>query len=656
MEQHMGKVIPHAANLVDTGSQSSNPVNAHQKHEIWKAIAKKVWTLVVHKRHSLCCQKRWEVLRRATQLSSKMMRLHPKHSSDKYFQKSFTGQLHISSIIMDYKQGAFLCAVLQVFLCQPVLMQWSFSVPGEITALEGSCLVIPCTFTGSIPGSDRPPAFTWCLWIRNWYPVVYSKDSPNVLPRYEGRTRLVGDLEDHNCTLQINHVTREDADTYYALIERKYYLGISVKVSNTPAQPTVTDPGTMSEGLPVTITCSVEHTCPAQPPTLAWDKIMSNGRVYHEELSEGRWRTVLLLNYTPAAEHHMEDFVCSATYPSGKTTTQSIRLSIRYAPKNTTAAEEYHGKTIKEGDTVTLWCFSQGNPIANTYRWFEGPHKTPILGYAATFTVKNISWDGGPYVCTAENDLGTGESPLLHLNIQHAPKGVDAVLVEDPEEGNPMELSCATKSSNPRETHFTWYKNENVIQEGKTLKIESTAMDDAGVYHCMAQNAIGNTSSAPVTVKVKPARSNSTFPVLGGVAAAIFLILLLLVIFIIIRVKKKKAPMLVKENPPPAATEYERHVENQEEIPMNEHLYGNIDDYIHVRGRNERGPMQEYPELIDPKCNDVEESYSQLPGRQQEEQVSEELNYATILHFESSETAPTPSTGEEIVEYATVRR
>ncbi|XP_078507174.1 B-cell receptor CD22-like [Lissotriton helveticus] len=560
---------------------------------------------------------------------------------------------------MDYKQGVFLCALLQVLLWQPVLMQWSFSVPREITALEGSCLVIPCTFTGSIVRSDRRLTFTWSLWRSNSYPEVYNnKDPKNVLPQYKGRALLVGDLEDQNCTLQINSVTREDADTYYPLIEWEYSHSVSVEVSGTPERPTVTSLQTMTERVPRNITCYAEHTCPAHPPTLAWDKIKGNVSVYHEELLDGIWRTLLVLTYTPAAEHHMEQFVCSATYPSGKSASKSITLSIRYAPKDTTAAEYYPNQSIKEGDTVTLSCSSRGNPAAKTYRWFEAPHKNLTLSYASRLTLSNISWDSGPYICTAANDVGTGESPPLHLNIQHAPKGVDAVLFEDPQEGKPMELSCAMKSSNPRATLFTWYKNEKVIQEqeGKTLKIESTAMDDAGVYHCVAHNAMGRTSSAPVTVIVKPASESSTFAVLGGVAAAIFLILLLLVIFIIIRGRKKKVTMAVKEELPTTATGYHRHVENHEEISMKEHLYGNIDNYIHVRGQHHRKPMQEDPELIDPKCSDVEEGYSQPPGRQQEQQVSEELNYATIHHFESPETSPKEPTGEEMVEYATVRR
>ncbi|KAJ1132454.1 hypothetical protein NDU88_010764 [Pleurodeles waltl] len=558
---------------------------------------------------------------------------------------------------MDYKQGALLCFLLQVFLCQPVLLQWSFSVPGEITALEGSCLVIPCTFTGPFPRSDRRQAFIWSLWTSSGYPEVYNKDPTDVLPQYKGRALLVGDLFDHNCTLQINSVTKEDADTYYPLIGRNYDGSVSVTVSDTPARPKVTYPRTMTEGLPVSITCSVEHTCPAQPPTLAWDKIKTNVSVYHEAPLAGIWRTVLLLNYTPAAEHHMEDIVCSATYPTSKSASKTITLFIRHAPKDTTAAEYYPRQSIKEGGSVRLSCSSRGNPKVKTYRWYKSPHKTPILGHVATITLRNISWDGGPYVCTAENDLGTGESPPLHLNIQHAPKGVEAVLLEEPEEGKPMELSCVMNSSNPKENNFTWYKNEIVIQEqkGETLRIESTAMDDAGFYSCVAHNAIGSTYSTPVSVTVKSTSSDSTFAVLGGVAAAIFLILVLLVIFIIKRGRKKKAQKPAKEKPPPAATGYNRHVENRDELPMKEHLYGNIDDYIHVRGQNERRPMQEYPACTDPNYSDVEEGYSQLPGRQQKEQVSEELNYATIQHFERSETSPTDSTEEEI-EYATVRR
>ncbi|KAJ1150420.1 hypothetical protein NDU88_003212 [Pleurodeles waltl] len=39
-------------------------VSAHQKKDIWRAIAKDVWTLGVHQRRGTHCRKRWEDIRR----------------------------------------------------------------------------------------------------------------------------------------------------------------------------------------------------------------------------------------------------------------------------------------------------------------------------------------------------------------------------------------------------------------------------------------------------------------------------------------------------------------------------------------------------------------------------------------------------------------
>ncbi|KAJ1191285.1 hypothetical protein NDU88_000601 [Pleurodeles waltl] len=46
------------------GDGTHRLVSAHQKKDIWCAIAKDVWTLGVHHRRSTHCRKRWEDLRR----------------------------------------------------------------------------------------------------------------------------------------------------------------------------------------------------------------------------------------------------------------------------------------------------------------------------------------------------------------------------------------------------------------------------------------------------------------------------------------------------------------------------------------------------------------------------------------------------------------
>ncbi|KAJ1099302.1 hypothetical protein NDU88_004404 [Pleurodeles waltl] len=43
---------------------SDKQVSAHQKKDIWRAIAKDIWTLGVYHRRSIHCRKRWEDIRR----------------------------------------------------------------------------------------------------------------------------------------------------------------------------------------------------------------------------------------------------------------------------------------------------------------------------------------------------------------------------------------------------------------------------------------------------------------------------------------------------------------------------------------------------------------------------------------------------------------
>ncbi|KAJ1216236.1 hypothetical protein NDU88_003841 [Pleurodeles waltl] len=61
LEKLVDGVLPQYTLLYGPPDQQ---VSAHQKKDIWRAIAKDVRTLVVHQRRSTHCRKRWEDIRR----------------------------------------------------------------------------------------------------------------------------------------------------------------------------------------------------------------------------------------------------------------------------------------------------------------------------------------------------------------------------------------------------------------------------------------------------------------------------------------------------------------------------------------------------------------------------------------------------------------
>ncbi|XP_069460931.1 B-cell receptor CD22-like [Ambystoma mexicanum] len=554
---------------------------------------------------------------------------------------------------MVYTPKLFLFSLFQVCFWQTIRMEWEVVIPKEIKALSGSCVVIPCTFSSALRRSTRKQSLTWFLVGMQYDTEVYnSEKSTNVQSNLRGRAILVGDLEHQNCSLQINNVTHAEKGRYRPSIDEESDSTVSVDVLDIPVKPTVNAPRVMTEGMPVMINCSVVHTCPFHPPTLAWDKIKHNTSIYHEDLLDGRWKTVLMLNYTPRAEHHLKTYWCSATYPNGKMSEAWDVFFIKFAPKDVFAVV-VRNRTLKEGGTATLSCSCKGYPDKFTYAWYRNQQKEDVLSHQQTMTLRNISWASGPYTCTAQNEVGMGESPPLHLKIEHAPKGAHILPIGDVTEGEQMILSCETISSNPAVTRYRWYKNGNQIekQREKTLKVMKLAMDNYGDYHCMAGNGIGWAFSETITIKATP--GPPLFAILGGIAGIIVVILLALFFFIFIRNRRKKDLERTAQKYTPDVTGQQ--VENPKAIPLKDHLYGNIEDNIHVKDQHPSNSTQEYSELNEARHKEAEAMYSQAQGTDQQQQDPEGLHYSTIPHLQRPGTTRVETHPEDVVEYAAVR-
>ncbi|XP_069057148.1 B-cell receptor CD22-like [Pleurodeles waltl] len=394
----------------------------------------------------------------------------------------------------------FLIAILQVSISQVE----TDKVKLTVRALRGSCVVIPCTFSN--PEPLTAPEELSIKWQRaKIHSLIYSGEpSDPVLPDYRGRTKFVGDLKSGDCSLQISSVRGDDAGDYYPWIVplSKDYELYRVTVSDNPDEIAINVPGLMTEGTPVKITCSVVHTCPSSPPSLSWDWKDSNVRNYHEDLSNGRWKVVSEMYYTPMAQDHGKSLQCTATYTKNITPERNITMAIRYSPKNTTAVV-LGNATLREGDTMTLRCSAVGNPDVSNYSWYTGEEAKPLLGRGQDITVQNILWNSGPYSCITTNEVGSGNSTPLELNIEYAPKEVQVIVKPNPVEGAPLTIACRVSSSNPPVTRYTWYK------DGLLMNVNSSALnwtkvtsENSGRYHCMAHNTLGNSSSSPANVSV----------------------------------------------------------------------------------------------------------------------------------------------------------
>ncbi|XP_020633538.3 B-cell receptor CD22 [Pogona vitticeps] len=323
-------------------------------------------------------------------------------------------------------------AFLLILHYSPISQAWSSTLPSTIQALQGSCVVIPCSFTypGSRDSWGGKFSVAWYQYRSRGYPEIYNSKSPDtILPEYQGRTEVLGDLEMGNCTLSINPVRRDDSMSYYVWINpdsvrhRFYDITVQVEVVDSPSQLELSDPGLMTEGDRTLVTCSTLHTCPLAPPRLTWNLVGAKPVTIQERLAGGAWRTESGFNYTPSHKDHGKYLQCTATFPNQQQSRNGIYLQVKYSPKNA-AISVVGNPVLKEGDSVTLRCSSQSNPPPISYRWFFGPRKAPLraAGTGPEVRLTNIRRDSGPFHCVAENDVGMGEdSPPTYLNVEYKP-------------------------------------------------------------------------------------------------------------------------------------------------------------------------------------------------------------------------------------------
>lgn len=78
---------------------------------------------------------------------------------------------------------------------------WSFTTPGSVTGMRGSCVIIPCLFsyTTSYPADLR---VAWYSLQDNGYLPVYD-ERQNVISKFSKITSVIGSVGEGNCSLKI---------------------------------------------------------------------------------------------------------------------------------------------------------------------------------------------------------------------------------------------------------------------------------------------------------------------------------------------------------------------------------------------------------------------------------------------------------------------
>uniref|UniRef100_W5MEF2 Ig-like domain-containing protein n=1 Tax=Lepisosteus oculatus TaxID=7918 RepID=W5MEF2_LEPOC len=216
---------------------------------------------------------------------------------------------------------------------------WKVKVLPQMDALTSSCVVIPCTF--QYPGERKSSARVRAIWeakdsTRSNPKYIYHNDVTQVMDSFQTRTRIVGNLGDQNCTLEIDKVQTHDDGPFCFRVELentdKYSFTdncVTFQFKENPEKPVLVHDAKAYEGSAYGVTCTVKHTCPTHPPNLTWSRDDAKPVVYHKNNGFGNWEVTSLLTFVPSANDHDEDLSCTAHFWGQRTEVNSMTLNVK---------------------------------------------------------------------------------------------------------------------------------------------------------------------------------------------------------------------------------------------------------------------------------------------------------------------------------------
>ncbi|XP_041037097.1 B-cell receptor CD22-like isoform X2 [Carcharodon carcharias] len=370
--------------------------------------------------------------------------------------------------------------------CDILCDKWSVDAPRDVKGVEGSCLVIPCTFQYAIQRhSDTLVRIAWLHEDKIHGNQVINSSGPSD-PQFQGRTKFLGDWKNNrDCTLQIDNLQQMDQGLYHFRMEVSYGhkysdpVGVTIEIANASSMISISPMTEIKEGKEVTIVCSVKFLCPG---FLQWSNFEGLNKSTTSNISETKlngWTSGCGLSFIPSYKDNERTLSCGIRTAKGEVQQKIFTLNVQYAPK-LVYIESSHYSPTSDPRSVSLTCMvTSSNPPVSNYAWKRVTARG-VLTLRPSKTLSNLQ-DRDTYRCEASNSVGrTTSDDVSIVTLRNNNWGVWSPLVLKVWEGSCVIIPC----------QFSYPETEQRATQKIGMWLKGNNYDGIKVFHNKESNNV----------------------------------------------------------------------------------------------------------------------------------------------------------------------
>ncbi|XP_025029877.1 carcinoembryonic antigen-related cell adhesion molecule 5-like [Python bivittatus] len=289
-------------------------------------------------------------------------------------------------------------------------------------------------------------------------------------------------LTDHNRTLSIPSVTRNDTGSYECFVSN----GISNVTSDPVYLSVIYGPDTPT--IRPTEICYAEHSviilfCSADSfpqPQYVW---------FHNKKQIETGPTLVIKDFT---EDNTGEYTCEARNELLNLRKRSAVQKL-YLEKSCVSNVTITGPPEAiEGQSIILHCTANGDSVS--YSWTKGSHEVhPDGRISLTNNNQNLEFnpchrsDAADYTCHASNSFSSNKSDPYRLDIIYGP---DPPIINETIDLPRAQLNLTCKAAAFPDTEKIWFYNGNPVPERPTMLSLNIVKENSGNYTCRAINTL----------------------------------------------------------------------------------------------------------------------------------------------------------------------